>query len=69
MVKTQKISMPDGEGNALYTFADDQSYTFSAYDAKVEGTADTISAWLSIFPPLLAIVMALLFREVLTSSF
>jgi Na+/H+ antiporter NhaC len=67
--KTEKVEIKNGIGIFHYTFDDDteiliQSGAFSWYK-KI----NPIPLWLSILPPLLAILMALIFREVITSLF
>jgi Na+/H+ antiporter NhaC len=46
-----------------------EAFLFETKDTKITETYTPIPLWLSIIPPLIAIIMALLFREVLSSLF
>ena len=68
-INGREIAIP--EGNSTYTFP----YTFSqnselviqTNELLIEKKITPIPLWLSIIPPLLAILLALVFREVVTS--
>ena len=72
----QEISFTEGEArfslakaaNLIQVSANIESHTLARLyklDAEAERGVTEVPMWLSILPPLLAIVLALLFREVL----
>lgn len=63
------IQFVDGVGKYEHTFTDKRSVKFVLGDYVYEETTSPIPLWLSVFPPLIAILMALIFKEVITSLF
>ena len=67
--KPKTILFEDGVGKYEHTFSDKASVKFVMGDYVFEKTTSPIPLWLSVFPPLIAILMALMFKEVITSLF
>ena len=68
--KSYSVAQRDGEKNIRYTFkSGKQLLTVESQTAKNIQEVNAVPLWLSAIPPLLAILLALLTREVLTSLF
>ncbi|MEM9022885.1 MAG: hypothetical protein AAGB22_04040, partial [Bacteroidota bacterium] len=66
----QAVSWQDGKAKVVHRFPTGADpLTIVAGAARAEQTVHPIPAWLSVIPPLLAILMALVFREVLSALF
>ena len=63
------IQFVDGVGKYKHTFTDKPGIKFVLGGYVYEKTTSPIPLWLSVFPPLIAILMALIFKEVITSLF
>ncbi|MEM6273244.1 MAG: Na+/H+ antiporter NhaC family protein [Bacteroidota bacterium] len=63
------VEMEDGRGTLAYDLAAETTVVIEAETHSVVQEFNPIPLWLSIIPPLLAILMALLFREVITALF
>jgi Na+/H+ antiporter NhaC len=63
------LSFANGKGSFNYIFTKKEDISFAFAELTIRKTVNPIPLWLSILPPLLAIFMALLFREVVTSLF
>lgn len=64
------ISFDHGTGTFLHTFnADNKNIIVSIGSDRANANASPIPLWLSILPPLIAILMALVFKEVIVSLF
>ncbi|PCH98175.1 MAG: sodium:proton antiporter [Bacteroidetes bacterium] len=63
------IEFDRGIGVFEHYFTDGESLKVEYGDFVYESTIKPIPLWLSILPPLIAIVMALIFKEVITSLF
>lgn len=66
-----KTSFEFVEGKADFTFKPADSFSLEIYSTQIKYTKKqgAIPLWLSILPPLIAIFMALVFREVISSLF
>lgn len=66
----EKVLPVDEEGNAIvkYTFKKgDSDFSFASGMQSYYGKVNPIPLWMSILPPLIAIVLALIFKEVVSS--
>ncbi|MEZ4829177.1 MAG: Na+/H+ antiporter NhaC family protein [Bacteroidia bacterium] len=73
-VEGKTLILPVNEGVAIYEFTPDEvketlSVRVGDYETSLETEVAGFPLWLSILPPLIAIVMALVFREVIVSLF
>ncbi|MBN2778581.1 MAG: Na+/H+ antiporter NhaC family protein [Bacteroidales bacterium] len=70
-VDNEKIDVYFVEGNATFKYVFDETKTISINCANAESvkTVNPIPLWLSIIPPLIAILFALLFKEVFSALF
>ncbi len=64
-----EFQFEDGKAEFEYTFGDKEQIEVTVGEFKEQQPTPVIPLWLSIIPPLLAIVMALAFREVITALF
>jgi Na+/H+ antiporter NhaC len=64
-----RIQFVDGVGKYRHTFTDVPQLKLELDDFVFEKTTSPIPLWLSLIPPLIAILMALIFKEVITSLF
>jgi Na+/H+ antiporter NhaC len=68
--KPFSVAQRDGEEIIMYTFESGKQFlTVEGSSAKIIHEVNAVPLWLSAIPPLLAIILALLTREVLTSLF
>lgn len=64
----RKLAFENGVATFTYPFRSTEKLTFAAGDDVIyETPIRTLPLWLSILPPLIAIALALIFREVITS--
>jgi len=63
------INFEKGIGKHKHTFTDDKTLKLVLGDYVFEKTTSPIPLWLSVLPPLIAIFMALIFKEVISSLF
>ena len=62
------VVLEDGEGTFPVVFeSGEQQFQLKKADFEFSARVNPIPAWMSLIPPLLAIIMALAFREVITS--
>ncbi|MBI9065896.1 MAG: Na+/H+ antiporter NhaC family protein [Salinivirgaceae bacterium] len=66
-VENHLVSVDFGKGYFKYTFQEKQEIVSEYMEQDVP--VNPIPLWLSIFPPMIAILMALFFKEVITSLF
>jgi len=64
-----RIQFVDGVAKYRHTFTDIPQLKLELGDFVFEETTSPIPLWLSLVPPLIAILMALIFKEVITSLF
>jgi Na+/H+ antiporter NhaC len=69
--KSRLVEMKEGKGSLEYDLAGESSVKIESdtHALEVVREFNPIPLWLSIIPPLLAIIMALVFREVITALF
>lgn len=67
--KSRLVEMEDGKGSLEFELEEDKSIAIEVEDQTIIREFNPIPLWLSIIPPLLAILMALVFREVITALF
>ncbi|PLX12477.1 MAG: hypothetical protein C0594_02400 [Marinilabiliales bacterium] len=65
----QTVPITNGKGVILHTFEQPEICTITIADESYEKDIHPIPLWLSVIPPLIAILMALIFREVYSSLF
>ncbi|MFH1320046.1 MAG: Na+/H+ antiporter NhaC family protein [Bacteroidota bacterium] len=65
----QNIAFEKGKAAINYIFNEEGAITIAAEGFTFKKYINPIPLWLSILPPLIAILMALVFREVITSLF
>jgi len=63
------VNFENGKGITTHDFSDGKPLTVQHGDFKYVSDKNPIPLWLSILPPLVAIIMALIFKEVITSLF
>ncbi len=63
------IAVIHGKASFKYTFHEKEKFTIKAGEFIFEKEINPIPLWLSILPPLIAILMALVFREVYSALF
>ncbi|MDX2248826.1 MAG: Na+/H+ antiporter NhaC family protein [Bacteroidia bacterium] len=73
-VEGKSVILPVNEGVAIVEFTPSEvretlSVRVGDYETELETEVAAFPLWLSIFPPLIAILMALIFREVIVSLF
>jgi len=66
---TEKIVFDNGIGVCKLKFSNSPQLEIIYHDFEYKVTTNPIPLWLSVLPPLIAIVMALVFKEVITSLF
>lgn len=71
LINGNKTSFEFVNGKAEFSFKPSDSFELEVYSTKVlyRTEQSSIPLWLSILPPLIAIFMALIFREVISSLF
>lgn len=67
--KAMDLEFEDGAAEFLVGFGDAEKLSLQMKTFTFEAPTPVIPLWLSIIPPLLAILMALVFREVITALF
>ena len=67
--KLEKVEVVNGVAIFNYRFNDTETVTIQIDNYVITKTVKPIPLWLSIFPPLIAIFMALLLKEVFTALF
>lgn len=67
--REQLVTFEGGKAEVEYTFSGEDQLVVETGDFVQATDVNPIPLWLSIVPPLLAILMALVFREVLTALF
>lgn len=65
----KEASWEEGKASFTFTLDDESLIKISSGNEKLEKSINPIPLWWSIFPPLLAILLALVFREVLSALF
>lgn len=65
----QEVDFKNGQGKLEITSMDNQLLSIEILGQRFDYHTKPIPLWWSIFPPLLAIALALIFREVVTSLF
>lgn len=73
-VEGKSVILPVNEGVAIVEFTPSEvketlSVRVGDYETELETEVAAFPLWLSVFPPLIAILMALIFREVIVSLF
>lgn len=63
------VQLINGEGEFKYLFTEEQDVFLKTSEVSYTQHVNPIPGWLSIIPPLIAIMMALVFREVISSLF
>jgi Na+/H+ antiporter NhaC len=63
------VRIVEGKGKLEYGFPTEEMLKISSGDVIIEQYVNPIPLWLSIVPPLIAILMALAFKEVISSLF
>ncbi|MGD9992511.1 MAG: Na+/H+ antiporter NhaC family protein [Salinivirgaceae bacterium] len=63
--KIHRVDLMDGRGSMKYKFIKKSEIQIQSHQLSIP--VNPIPLWLSILPPLIAILMALMFREVITS--
>jgi len=66
---TDEIIFIEGKSSFSYTFRNSESLTVQINELTASKDVRPIPLWMSILPPLLAIAMALVFREVISALF
>lgn len=66
---SKDVKMEGGKGSVTYTVNTQESIEVAVNGSTVVFEAEPIPLWWSIIPPLLAIALALIFREVVSSLF
>jgi Na+/H+ antiporter NhaC len=64
-----EVTFINGKAQIPYSFKETGTYTVTIGPQTQTGHVQTIPLWLSVIPPLLAIGMALIFKEVISSLF
>jgi Na+/H+ antiporter NhaC len=67
--KPFEVVFSQGKANFPYTFRSPELLTVELSETKAEKPIRPIPLWMSVLPPLLAIAMALIFREVISALF
>ncbi|MDQ3191421.1 MAG: hypothetical protein M3Q58_07505, partial [Bacteroidota bacterium] len=67
--KETKLEVNGGEAVIPYTFKESLQFTIHYEDFVYQKNISPIPLWMSILPPLVAILMALFFKEVISSLF
>lgn len=65
----KEVVFKKGEANFPYTFARPETITAELFGTKTDRFVRPIPLWLSVLPPLLAIAVALIFKEVISALF
>ena len=63
------VALKDGSGEFAFVFDQEKEIHITAGDTTFTQRVNPIPLWFSILPPLIAILMALVFREVVSSLF
>ncbi len=67
--ETKEIQIHDGKGSFVYSLEERKAVSIVTDDYIYEKVVTPIPLWMSILPPLIAILFALLFREVYSALF
>ncbi|NCA84272.1 MAG: Na+/H+ antiporter NhaC family protein [Clostridia bacterium] len=67
--KEQTLDFAYGHATAEVVFENSRTFTLSIGDYFYQRYVTPVPLWLSVFPPLIAIIMALFFKEVYTALF
>lgn len=67
--KEQTLDFVYGHAAAEVVFENSRTFTLSIGDYSYQRYVTPVPLWLSVFPPLIAIIMALFFKEVYTALF
>jgi Na+/H+ antiporter NhaC len=65
----ESVTFKNGQVNFPYIFKQKETFTITSSDLSYSEPVDPIPLWMSILPPLLAILIALIIREVYTALF
>ncbi|MBA3901057.1 MAG: Na+/H+ antiporter NhaC family protein [Bacteroidetes bacterium] len=65
----QRVMISEGKAILSHTFEREGLFRIQSGDVAIDTYINPVPLWLSILPPLIAILMALLFKEVISSLF